>query len=120
MPRGKDERTLKMVENYVEHWRNGKTPREIAKIYKVSYSCVYKRLGEIAKKSGYTRKQLLQCPHSEHHMSGIRVTTGEVEKVNAEGFEKQLAIVGDEIKTLKGTVDQAIQNGKDFEIVFEE
>ncbi|MBR5419232.1 hypothetical protein IK110_03215 [Candidatus Saccharibacteria bacterium] len=118
--KGKDERTLKMMENYVKHWQDGMTPHQIAKHYGFSYSLIYKYLGEIAEKAGYQRKQLLEKPHSEHRMSGIRVIKGDVEKVDAQRFEEQLEIVGREINTLQSVVNGSIKRGEDFEVVCKE
>jgi len=121
MPRrGRDERTLQMMEHYVEHWKNGMTPRMIAEKYGLSYSQIYNCLGEIAEKSGYQRKELLEQPHSEYHTSGIRIVKGDVEKVDAARFEAQLEIVGREINTLQTVVNDTIKQGKDFEVAYME
>lgn len=55
-----NERTLKMMESFMSLHREGHDVNEIAKMFGLSYSTVYKRLGEIAEKEGVTREELLE------------------------------------------------------------
>lgn len=58
-----DERTLRMIEEYVHwHFDAGEGPIEIAKRFNLSVTTVYRYLGKISEISGYTREQLLEEP----------------------------------------------------------
>lgn len=76
MPRQKDVRTLKMMENYVECFNQGMTPKEIAEKFEVSYTTVKKNLGEIAEKAGVPRSELLTrhfiADHSGQNFSIVK------------------------------------------------
>ena len=56
--------TRKMMDEYCYwHFEKGLTPKEIAKKFRLSYSCVISHLGEIARENGCTREELLESPN---------------------------------------------------------
>lgn len=56
--------TRKMMDEYCYwHFEKGLTPKEIAKKFRLSYSCVISHLGEIARENGCTREDLLESPN---------------------------------------------------------
>lgn len=56
--------TRKMMDQYCYlHFEEGLTPKEIAKKFKLSYSCVISHLEEIARENGCTREELLESPN---------------------------------------------------------
>ena len=56
------QRVRDMVDNYVALWKEGYTPRQIAKHFQVEPITVYRYLQEIADKNGYSREELLAQP----------------------------------------------------------
>lgn len=60
---GQNERTLKMIEEYVKWFEGGETPAQIAKRFGLSDSTVYRHLSEIAEAAGRSRESLLVQPH---------------------------------------------------------
>ena len=59
--RAVDVSTQKMMEEYCHlHFDLGKTPKEIAKMFKLSYTCVLNHLDEIARENGCSRIELLE------------------------------------------------------------
>lgn len=61
-----NERTLQMKQNYMRLHEQGLSPNEIADLYKLDVSTVYRYLGEIAEANGVSRASLLERPHGEH------------------------------------------------------
>lgn len=61
----RDERTLKMMEEYMSLRNEGYTVEQIAKKFGLSTFTVYHYLNEIAKKYGVPREELLDVPHSK-------------------------------------------------------
>ena len=56
----KHERTLQMMESFISLHNEGHDINEIAKMFNLAFSTVYKHLGEIAEKNGVTRESLLE------------------------------------------------------------
>ncbi|MCR5832750.1 MAG: hypothetical protein K6G36_02320 [Candidatus Saccharibacteria bacterium] len=62
--KGIDEGTRKMMDAYCKlHFEEGKTPKEIARKFRLSYTCVLAHLDEIAMENGCTRAELLEAPN---------------------------------------------------------
>lgn len=61
----KNERTLKMMEEYVELHNAGLAPKEIADKFSLAPWTVYNHLQEIADKAGVSRESLLKVPHEK-------------------------------------------------------
>ena len=57
------ERVIQMKQNFMRLHDEGKTIPEIAKIYNLNFSTVYKSLQEIADENGTTREELLSQVH---------------------------------------------------------
>ena len=57
------ERVIQMKQNFMRLHDEGKTIPEIAKIYHLNFSTVYKSLQEIADENGTTREELLSQVH---------------------------------------------------------
>ena len=121
MPRGKDERILRMIESYVRLWESGMAPKEIAAYFGLSPTCMYGYLEEIARNSGrYTRQQLLERHVPAHRVNRIRIITGNVEKIDTEKFDKQLETIEFGIKEMKDLLQKSIKTGEEFEALAEE
>ena len=67
----RDERTLRMMENYVKHHEEGMSVEEIANFYGITSMTIYNRLGEIAQVNNVPRESLLCCPEHSHDNGGL-------------------------------------------------
>lgn len=114
----KDESTLKMMENYVDHFfEDGLSPKQIAKRYNLSIRTVYNCLGEIARKNGLERESLLKRPHSEHIMSGVR-NYEPVKPVNVDDFRQQVGATIMELDRIRNTLARNIERlERDMEMI---
>ena len=108
----RDERTLKMIKNYVKDFDNGLKPSQIAKKYKLSTWTIYNCLDEIAKKAGRTRESLLKHPHDEHVMSGRR-NYELVERIDMVDFNDQIKRLSHELSLIKKSIDREIKRIED-------
>ena len=82
-----DERTLKMMENYIPLHNQGKSVEEIAELFDLDKSSVYRVLDRIAEQNGVSRESLLKRPHVEH--TGYEKREGEaVEPIDSTDFMK--------------------------------
>ena len=62
----RDERTLRMKQEYMRlHFKEGKSPKEIAELFSLTPTTVYSMLQEIADENGVSRSELLQQPHEK-------------------------------------------------------
>lgn len=66
----KNERTLKMMEQFMALHNDGKDISEIADLTGVSKWTVYDNLQAIADQNGVSREELLQRVHAPHTVSG--------------------------------------------------
>lgn len=82
-----DERTLKMMENFMDDHNDGLTLKEISSKYGVSYQTVLNRLDEIAVKNNVSRESLLErvMPSGEARKSVLPVT-----RLDTSNFEHDL------------------------------
>lgn len=104
----KDERTLKMMVNYIEEFDSGLTPREIAEKYGLSVRTIYNYIGEIAEAAGRSRESLLRHPHDEHIMTGAR-NYEPVKHIDTTDFNNQLESVMRELSRIKRSFDREIK-----------
>lgn len=106
MPKGKDIRTLKMMEQYVDLFNQGMTPRQIGERFGVSYSTVKKVIGEIAEKAGMSRSDLLTRPFIADH-SGQNFAI--VKPINPEASYQACAEIRKGIENLRQSLRQSIE-----------
>ena len=60
------QRVEKLIKEFMGYHKQGLTVLEIAKIFDVDFSTVYKHLQQIADENGVTRESLLQKPFSSY------------------------------------------------------
>ena len=104
----KNERTLKMMENYPHHYYDeGMEPKEIAKLYNLSVTTVYSCLEEIAEKLGVPREELLKKPHDEHIMGARNFEP--VKPVDVSEFRKRMQAYAESVAELKSEMAKTIE-----------
>ncbi len=105
----RDERTLKMMENYgKDFFEEGLSPAEIGKKYGLSSRIVYKRLDEIADNLGVPRELLLKRPHDEHVVANKRELRL-VKPISPVDLMEQMGKVIEELDKIKVTFDREIE-----------
>lgn len=109
----KHERTLKMMENFMQHHNDGMTIKQIAQKYDLVLSTVYKNLQTIADKAGVSRESLLEVVHSPHILSSW--VDKPVEKVDSMEFGVQITAVRAEVGKLQQSVRNSIKTCENFE-----
>lgn len=106
----KYERTLKMKNNYVRLWQEGRTVSEIAELYDLSSRAVYRHLQDIADENGFTREELLSRPHKAHqpfvHISKPLIP------IDVDSLRGKLQVRGDRITELKAKILIAIEHAE--------
>lgn len=106
MPKQKDVRTLRMMESYVELFSQGKTPRQIAEMFDVSYTTVRKNLGIIAERAGVPRSELLTRSFTADH-SGQNFTI--VKPIDAEASNRACKEIRKGIDNLRTSLRNSIE-----------
>ena len=106
-----NERTLRMMEEFIALREKGFSIPDIAKHFDLSETTIYKKLGKIAEKAGVTRKSLLDKPFEADH-SGRNFTP--VKPVNPTDFRKHHTAAMAEIDYLTQTIGQTIE---DYEVI---
>ena len=101
-----NERTLKMMENYIKLHNEGHSVKEIAKMFNLSPFTIYDRLGEIAEQNGVTRESLLERVFIADH-SGQNYTP--VKPIDPTEFRKHFDAALTGVQTLKATISQALE-----------
>ena len=101
-----NERTLKMMHEFLSMRERGLTISEIAKEFSLSETTVYSKLGEIARKAGVSRESLLQKPFEADH-SGRNFTP--VKPVDTAKFKEHFESAIKEIDVLEKIVNEAIE-----------
>ena len=109
----RNERTLKMMDNFMAHHESGMTIAEIAEEYHLSSRHIYGVLDEIAKKNHVSRESLLQVVHKPHILSSWG--TQPVEKVDTNGFNEHIAAVRSDMDKLQQSVKDSISVCEKFE-----
>ena len=94
-----DERTLKMMKDFMGLHEQGLTIAEIAAASHVSAWTVYERLEEIAKQNHVSRDSLLQVIHSTGSY-GHAGTKEELVRIDVEAFQKKIDTVVKDIDTM--------------------
>lgn len=112
-----NERTLRMMESYVDLHNAGHTVAEVAKMFNLSESTVYARLGEIAKKAGTTREKLLFSPFEADH-SGRNFTP--VKPIDPTKFHAHFDVLMGEIGSLKQEVKNSLDELELVEEILQE
>lgn len=101
---GPDERTLRMMEQYVELFDSGHTMIEIAATFDLSTRTVRDHLPEIAEREGRTYESLLNHPHKPPANPPKRKIT----RFDREEFLAKANELLVELENLSSTVDKAI------------
>ena len=109
----KNERTLKMMQNYISLHDSGMSPGEIAKKYNLSPWTVYNALQKIADEAGVTRESLLERPHSEHQP--FERVSEPVKPINIEAFSEKIRNALGIIGEFKEMVQLAIDDAEEYE-----
>ncbi len=108
MARQRTQRGQQLVENFMKHHEDGKSIAEIAKLYDVNLSTIYKfYLQEIAEKNGVTRESLLYHPAKKaprNQPKRIILSQDEIREISKMA-EKLIA----ETHTLIGTINNIME-----------
>ena len=93
------QRVENLVKNFMLYHNDGYSICEIADVFEVDFSTVYKHLQEIADNNGVTRESLLVIPHSStsSHLPFYK------EKINIEELKNSFI-------QLEADVDKVIEN----------
>lgn len=112
-----NERTLRMMEEFIALHEEGLSIPEIAKHFDLSTTTVYTNLDKIAEKAGVTRESLLERPFEADH-SGRNFT--QVKPVDPAKFRKHHTAATVEIDCLIQTIGQTIEDYESIEKLLEE
>ena len=113
----KHERTIKMMENFVYLHNKGHSVCEIAKMYDLSESTVYRHLGEIALSVDMTRRELLKRHFTADH-SGRNFTP--VKPVDRSKLNGDFAALMTEIESLQAGISKTIEDLEIYNGILEE
>ena len=113
MARERDERTLKMMEHYVELHEQGLTPGQIAAKYRISTQVVYLYLQEIADKAGVSRDSLLKQPNAEHAPFVRQFEP--VKPIDTKGFKEKFQAAVDAMAETKEMVGSSLREAERFQ-----
>lgn len=114
----RDERTLQMMENFMDLHKAGFSKKEIADKFDLSTFTVYNCLQDIADKYGVSRESLLDRPHSEHLCYERQFEP--VEPVDLTDFHKHFKTAMDEIDAARTAIDREIIKQEAFANEMEE
>lgn len=103
----KHERTLQMMESFISLHNEGHDINEIAKMFNLAFSTVYKHLGEIAEKNGVTRESLLEKVIVADH-SGRNLTP--VKPVDRAKFNESFATLMTGMDSLQSEIAKTIED----------
>lgn len=104
-----DERTLRMMDNYVTDFKSGMDPKEIGAKYGLSSWTVYHYLPEIARREGVPKDSLLKRPHDVHIMTGVR-NYEPVKPIDVEETEGYLGTLKQGFQDVLSMMDKAETN----------
>lgn len=107
-----NERTLQMMENFMELHNAGWTIKQIADKYELSVSTVYARLQEIADENGVTREELLKVVHSEP-VCYVRAFEP-VQPVDVKALNEQFDAIFKGLDTLIDIIDREIDKQEKY------
>ena len=106
MQKKHDERTLKMMESYMDLHAKGARVIEIAKKFHLSPKTIYSVLDEIAEQNGVTRDSLLYCPKEGGWT--VSKTSTPLAAVDLTGFHESFDATMREITRMKAEMDTMI------------
>ena len=112
MSKGRTQRVSNLINGgYIELWKKGYTPKQIADKFNVSYQTVYRSLQEIADKNGLTREELLVEPN---HSGPIATRNYPLvrEKIRAENLKNE---INSAKKSIEKIIDQINVTLKELE-----
>ena len=112
-----NERTLKMMHDFIFLHDEGYNIPEIAKKYNLSTTTIYNRLAEIAEKAGVTRESLLERSFVADH-SGRNFTP--VKKVDVSKFQRHFENAMAEIGALRRAIDQSLEDHEIWDEIMKE
>ena len=112
MNRGQQTQRVKALkENFMQYHNEGYTIPEIAKIFNVEYSTVYKKLEEIAKANGVTRESLLQnAPYPPQITSKATYLK---DKVDIEELQKSFTNLKNDLNEVINKLEIFLENTKE-------
>ena len=113
-----DERTLKMMENYMTLRRKGLSNHEIAQEFNLSDWTVYNRLGQIAEKEGVTREELLDKPIYVRYVTNRNFTP--VKPISREKFNDSFTLLLNEVDSICAEISKTIEDIKTMNAILEE
>ena len=116
MARTKEERTLKMRQDYVALRSAGMLPAEIADEFALSRTTVYRSLDDIAKEAGVERESLLQVPHCPH-VSPNRATQTKLEPLDLTNYRADRKETIAKMGALIARIDEDLE--KQLEVIEE-
>lgn len=103
----KHERTFKMMESFMSLHNEGHSIDEIAKMFDLSSSTVYKKLGEIAMNAGVNREDLLKKPFTADH-SGRNFAL--VQPIDRTAIQQSIDSLSTEINNLNNEIEKIVNN----------
>lgn len=112
-----NERTLKMMENYMTLREQGFSNVEIAKKFDLSPTTLYSNLGEIAEQNGVTRESLLERVFVADH-SGRNFT--QVKPVDRANFELHFQTLISEFEQLVAEISGIIEDNETMYKILQE
>ena len=105
------QRVKALKENFMQYHNEGYTIPEIAKIFNVEPSTVYKNLDEIAKNNGVTRESLLQkAPYSPQLTSKAAY---QKDKVDIEELQKSFTNLKNDLTEVINQLEIFLENTKE-------
>ena len=107
-----NERTLQMMNNYVQLWKEGYSVKEIANKFGLTPFTVYNRLEAIAQESGYSREELLQRPHKEHLPHERRFEY--VKPVDSEAIRTRFLSAIEDVSIIRALVEESTTEEEDL------
>lgn len=99
------QRVEKLIKNFMQYHEEGYSIPEIAEIFDIDFSTVYKHLQEIAEKNGTTREALL----AKQNSGGFSRTTFYKETVDVKELKAGFRKVDEDITNLIDTINDIIK-----------
>ena len=103
-----NERTFQMMANYKDYYDQGYSVAEIASIFDLSTTTVYDRLGEIAKRAGVSREELLFHPQRAKRQKGYSLSAT-VPPIDPTKFNQHLSAALAELADLQREITSTIE-----------
>lgn len=103
----RNERTLKMMENFISLRNKGHSIKEIAEKFNLSVATVYKSLDEISAKSGVSREELLERVFVADH-TGRNFTP--VKPIDRAKFNESFDLLMEGVDSFSDEITKAIES----------